>query len=217
MQAKTNSTDSLQANAQPSFAKAAILKALQGLRYGYLTLTDGQETYTFGDSSLPLHANIVVHNKSFYRTILLRGTVGSGESFIDGHWSSADLAKVVELMVRNTAMLRSISPLISTPAHYIRRIGNLFKRNSKSGSKRNILAHYDLGNDFYKLFLDETMAYSCAIYEDGNEDLYTAQIKKFDTICQRLELKPGETLVEIGTGWGGLAVHAAKHYATRKS
>lgn len=207
-------TDRLLATSAPaksSLSKTILLRLLDKLQHGYLVLTDGDMSYTFGDPSLSLHAELVVHDQAFYGKALYHGTVGAGESYIDGQWDSPALEKLVQLLVRNMSLLDRIDHVISAPMQWARRAKNLLRHNSKEGSKRNILAHYDLGNDFYELFLDPTMAYSCALFEEG-DSLEQAQLRKFDAICQRLDLKPGETLVEIGTGWGGLAIHAAQHY-----
>lgn len=214
MQAQTNAGKMLSMQAKPKLAKALLLRVLEKIQHGQLTLIDGKDCYHFGDAALPLQAELIVHDASFYTKALFHGTVGAGESYIDGHWDSPNLTQLVQLLSRNMLMLDRIDHLISAPMQWSRRFANLFKRNSKQGSKRNILAHYDLGNDFYKLFLDDTMAYSCGLFEQG-DDLYSAQIRKFDTICQRLQLKPGEQLLEIGTGWGGLAIYAAQHYGVQ--
>jgi len=212
MQAQTENSKALATQEKLKLPKAMLLRLLDKLQHGHLTIIDGQESYHFGDDALPLHAQINVHDQSFYRKALFHGTVGAGESYIDGHWDCPELTKLVQLLSRNMAMLDRIDHVISAPMQWARRFSNLFKRNSKQGSKRNILAHYDLGNDFYKLFLDDTLAYSCGIFADGDNDLYNAQLRKFETICQRLELKAGEHLLEIGTGWGGLAIYAAQKY-----
>lgn len=198
-----------------SVCKLLMIKVLAKLRHGYLEIIDGDESYRFGDPAFPLHAEIRVYDPSFYSKALLQGTVGAGESYIDGHWDSPALTQLVQLLVRNMPLLDRLDHVFAAPVQWAMRFANLFKINSKKGSKRNILAHYDLGNDFYKLFLDDTLAYSCALFENKEQDLYGAQCAKFKTICERLELKAGDKLLEIGTGWGGLAVYAATHYGVQ--
>ncbi len=198
-----------------SLAKLLLLKLLSKLEHGCLRVYDGDQVYEFGDSDASLQAHLRVKDQAFYSKALFQGTVGAGESYMAAQWESDTLTPLIQLLVRNTALLDRIDHVISAPTQWARRLTNTLRRNSPAGSKRNISAHYDLGNDFYTLFLDRSMAYSCAVFTDQDQSLYQAQINKFDLICQRLELKPGETLLEIGTGWGGLAIHAAQHYGAQ--
>lgn len=214
MQAHTETAMPAKRVTSNPLSKRLVLRLLEQLQHGQLTLRDGDSCHHFGDRDEPLHAELVVEDPRFYAQVLRHGTVGAGESYMAGHWDSPTLSQLVQLMVRNMPMLDRIDHLISAPTQWLRRAGNLLRLNTRRGSKRNILAHYDLGNDFYELFLDDTMAYSCALFEEG-DTLREAQRRKFDAICQKLELKPGETLLEIGTGWGGFAIYAASHYGVR--
>ncbi len=215
MQLQTSSSSIVRKQVKPRLAKKLLLGLFGKLQHGCLTVVDGDDTYRFGDSTLPLHAEIMVHDQSFYNQALFHGTVGAGESYMEGHWDTPALAQLVQLLVRNMAMLDRIDHLISAPTQWGLRLNNFFKRNSKKGSKENILAHYDVGNEFYKLFLDESMTYSCGIFAESDNDLYSAQLRKFETICQRLDLQTGEHLLEIGTGWGSFAIYAAQKYGVK--
>ncbi|WP_394129650.1 class I SAM-dependent methyltransferase [Shewanella maritima] len=201
-----------QASFSDSLAKKVLVKALQHLEQGYLTIIDNQKISSFGHEASQLHGTIVVNHPSFYRQVMLSGSIGAGEAYIQGHWSSPDLTKVVQIFARNLGLLDSIERYFSWASRSINRIKHIFNRNSQAGSKRNILAHYDLGNDMYQQFLDPEMLYSSAIYPSQDASLSEAQLHKLHTICERLDLKPGQTLLEVGTGWGALAIYAASHY-----
>ena len=201
-----------QASLSDSLAKKILLRALAHLAQGQLTIVDGTQSHVFGDHNSALHATMQVQHPSFYRQVVFGGSIGAGEAYIQGHWCSPDLTKVVQVFARNLALLDNIERYFSWLSNGVNRIKHVFNRNSQSGSKRNILAHYDLGNDMYQTFLDPEMMYSSAIYPTDDACLAQAQLHKLDTICQRLELQPGQTLLEVGTGWGALAIYAAKHY-----
>jgi cyclopropane-fatty-acyl-phospholipid synthase len=144
--------------------------------------------------------------------VLMGGTIASGEAYIDGDWSSPDLTAVTRVFSANMATMETMQ----SRQHWYTKLGlklaHYMNRNTASGSRKNISAHYDLGNNFFNLFLDPTMMYSAAIFEDRSATLEQASIAKLDEICQQLELRPGDHLLEIGTGWGGMAIHAATHY-----
>ncbi|WP_249553391.1 cyclopropane-fatty-acyl-phospholipid synthase family protein [Shewanella sp. 8A] len=195
-----------------SLARKLLLKALENLPNGCLTLVEGDKSYRFGEHHSELHATLVVKHPSFYRQVMFSGSIGAGEGYIQGHWTSPDLTKVVQLFARNLPLLDQIEAKFSWLTGSINRFKHLLNRNSQQGSKRNILAHYDLGNALYEQFLDREMLYSSALYPHSEASLADAQLHKLKTICERLDLKPGQTLLEIGTGWGALAIYAAKHY-----
>src|SRR5690606_16408094 len=143
-------------------------------------------------------------------------TVGSGESYIQGHWRCDDLTALVRIMVLNRHGMNEMeSGLAARSGAMLRRLLHWANRNSRSGSARNTAAPYALGNDLYQLMLDETMAYSCGIFLTEEATLHEASIAKFDAVCRKLALTPSDHLVEIGTGWGGLAIHAAERYGCR--
>jgi cyclopropane-fatty-acyl-phospholipid synthase len=141
--------------------------------------------------------------------------VGAGEAYIGGHWRADDLTALIRLMIVNRDVMQSMEGGAAIATAPLRRILHWLNRNSPDGSRRNIAAHYDLGNDLFALMLDETMAYSCAVFEREDATLHEAQLAKFERICRKLRLAPDDHLLEIGTGWGGLAIHAARHYGCR--
>jgi cyclopropane-fatty-acyl-phospholipid synthase len=201
-----------QASLSDSLARKILLRALAHLAEGHLTIVDGNQTSEFGNVNSNVHATMQVKHVNFYRQVVFGGSIGAGEAYIQGHWSSPDLTKVVQIFAKNLALLDNIERYFSWLSNGINRIKHVFNRNSEQGSKRNILAHYDLGNDMYKEFLDPEMMYSSALYPSDDSNLNEAQLHKLQTICERLDLSPGQTLLEVGTGWGALAIYAAKHY-----
>jgi len=183
---------------------------------GTVHLRDGGERTTFG-ACRPgeLVATVTVHDPRFYDAIALRGTVGFGEAFRDGYWSTDDLVTLIRICVQNAGVMGRVETRLARFAQRFLRLYHALRDNTRSGSRANIAAHYDLGNDFYSLFLDETMTYSCALFESEDSSLKDAQTAKIDRICRKLALAPGDHLLEIGTGWGALAVHAARSYGCR--
>jgi cyclopropane-fatty-acyl-phospholipid synthase len=194
-----------------------MLRLFGNLRIGSLTLHDHGETKTFGAPQRPgdPHAEIRVHNSAAYRKVLTGGALGSGEAYMEGDWSSPDLAEVIRLFTANLSILHSMNEGKS----WIRRIGlsiaHALNSNTLRGSRRNISAHYDLGNDFFELFLDRSMMYSSAVFPSPGASLDEAAEHKLKLLCEQLELREQDHLLEIGTGWGGLAVYAARHYGCK--
>jgi cyclopropane-fatty-acyl-phospholipid synthase len=195
-------------------ARAMLLHKLKQIRYGRLRLVDGAQTETFGAVSDegPYDATIRVRSSRFYADAVFGGTTGAGEAYMEGHWECDALDDLVRLMVRNRETMEGVDSGASRLSAPLFKFAHLLNRNTTRGSRRNIAAHYDLGNEFFRLFLDDTMAYSCGIFETPGASLHEASVAKFDAACSKLALQPGQHLLEIGTGWGGLAVHAAKHY-----
>ncbi|MCX6614067.1 MAG: cyclopropane-fatty-acyl-phospholipid synthase [Acidobacteria bacterium] len=191
-------------------------KILLGLKGGRLTLAENGRVSTYGDDSPDaLEAMIEVHSPEFYRAAVFGGEIGMGESYMDGHWSSPDLPSLVRLAVRNLRVIDGANPLFSFVARTLARLDHLRKSNTVEGSRKNIQAHYDLSNDFFRLFLDSSMMYSSALWERENESLEQAQWNKLERICRVLRLCPEDHVLEIGTGWGGFALHAAKRFGCR--
>jgi cyclopropane-fatty-acyl-phospholipid synthase len=200
-----------------SMARRALLAVLRRTRVGSLTVHEGDETLHFGNADAigEPHAVINVHDPAVYRRILTGGAVGSGESYMLGHWSSPELVDVIRLFCANMTVLQSMDSAKSLWSKLGARIAHALNSNTLRGSRRNISAHYDLGNDFFSLFLDPTMMYSSAVFPSPTATLEESSVYKLDLICQQLELSPDDHLVEIGTGWGGMAVHAAQRYGCR--
>ncbi len=199
------------------FLRQRLFERLAGLRGGELRIIDA-----LGDTVLgritggdPLRATLRVRDGAFYRAAAANGSVGAGESYMDGDWTCDDLVALVRILVRNRDLLDGMEGGLARLGGWAMRTLHSFRRNTRTGSRKNIAAHYDLGNPLFKLFLDETMMYSSAIFIDPAEDLETASRRKLDRICEKLQLSPSDHLVEIGTGWGGMALHAAKHYGCR--
>ncbi len=198
-------------------ARAALLSQLRKIRYGRLRIVDGVLDETLGSvtRASPFNVTIRVKNPRFYSDVVFAGTVGAGEAYINDYWHCDDLTGLVRLMVANRELMNDVDSGWSRVSAPLLKFAHWLNRNDKSGSQRNISAHYDLGNAFFELFLDETMAYSCGIFEHAESTLLEASRAKFDAACSKLDLKPGQHLLEIGTGWGGLAIHAATHYGCR--
>ena len=198
-------------------ARRVIFTLLKELSHGSLRLIEKGQTYTFGEpaAEAELAATVTIRHPGVYRFILFSGSRGLGEAYVAGWWQADDLTVFLRLLVRNLPRLerlfRSWTKL--TGPFY-----DLVKwplRNTLQGSRQNIYAHYDLGNDFYELFLDETMTYSCGIFEQEDSTLKEASLAKYDRICRKLNLREGDHVLEIGSGWGGFAIHAASHYGCR--
>ncbi len=195
--------------------RSALLKQLESLEVGTLTVVEGGQVHRFGARAPGLTATIEVLQPQFWADAAFGGTVGAGEAYIHGSWRCEDLTALIRIMVVNRDVMNGMErgwAIVTAPA---RRVLHWANRNSKAGSQRNIAAHYDLGNSFFELFLDPTLAYSCGIFEKPDSTLHEASLAKFDEICTRLDLQPEDHLVEIGTGWGGLALHAAQKYGCR--
>jgi len=195
-----------------SFAKRIFLRGLESLTGGSLTLSVNGGTFEFGEQGSALRAMVVVHNERFFQRVLFGGDVALGESWMDGDWTSPDLVALVRLAVRNLARVEKSNSLLSACNRGFDALRHRLRDNSVAGSRRNIQAHYDLSNEFFRLFLDRSMMYSCAYYQAPDDTLEVAQFQKLDRICKKLRLGPDDHVLEIGTGWGGFAEHAAKYY-----
>ena len=195
-------------------AESAVRQRLAGLVHGAIVLEDDNRRVAFGTptAQCPLTVTVRVHDPRFYVDIALGGSVGAGESYMQGAWSTDDLTALVRVLVQNREVLDGLETGWARLAAPVRKALHWAARNTRGGSRRNIAAHYDLGNDFFQLFLDPTMMYSCALFATPETPLETASIAKLDAICRKLDLKPGDRVLEIGTGWGGFALHAARHY-----
>lgn len=212
----SSTTQPAQGTRSQQLARNLLFRRLKGLSRGMLTITEGTEQFHFGDSSTsPVHANVVVTDPEFYSAVAWNGSIGGAESYMQQHWHTPDLVALVRIMVLNLSFLQGMDRGKSMGARVLNWFAHKANRNTVSGSRKNIAAHYDLSNDFFSLFLDPTMMYSAAIFRDQSQTLHEASIAKLTHICERLQLKPSDHLVEIGTGWGGMAIHAAKHYGCR--
>lgn len=194
-------------------SKMIIMASLGSWQDSRLCIADGNgPDRCFGPKSDQQHL-VTVNSNNVYRRLLLEGETGIGESYVEGEWNADDLPSFLAAAVHNSSALKLGGPL-SVLKRVADNLTHSSKRNTVSGSEANIHAHYDLSNDFFRLFLDKTtLAYSCAIYgPNGSGNLADAQIRKFDVICRKLDLKPDSKVLEIGCGWGGFAIYAAKNF-----
>ncbi|GGD54261.1 SAM-dependent methyltransferase [Pseudoxanthomonas indica] len=189
-----------------------LLAKLSGLQGGRLRLRDADGQFELGQDVGEPAIDLWVDDPVFYRQVAMGGSVGAGEAYIDGAWQCSDLVALVQLLVRNRDLLDGMERGPARLAALLLRLWHAARVNSRTGSRRNIAAHYDLGNAFFALFLSADMMYSSAIFADAEESLEQASRRKLDRICRWLQLAPGDRVIEIGSGWGGFAEHAARHY-----
>jgi cyclopropane-fatty-acyl-phospholipid synthase len=180
-----------------------------------LTIRDREGRCVFGSSGQGPSAEISIHDPAFYRRLLVGGVDAVDDAYLRAEWDTDDLTAVFRVFLRNFDVLNRFSSWPSSLARLLSRIGHWKNGNSRAGSRRNIHAHYDLGNDFFRLWLDETLAYSSGIFPTFDASLKEASREKFDRVCRKLNLQSHDHLLEIGSGWGGLAIHAARHYGCR--
>ena len=192
-------------------AKRLLLKSLGSLARGSLRIDDPVGTTLIGMPG-ELDVAVRVHEGRFYRRAIAGGSIGVAESYIAGDWDCDDLVGLVRLLVRNIQSASRLDAGVSRLAAWGGRAYHWLRSNTKAGSKKNIGAHYDLGNDFFKLWLDDTLAYSSGVFRGKASSLQDASTEKFDRVCRKLDLRSGDRVVEIGTGWGGFALHAAGEY-----
>ncbi len=195
--------------------RGLIRSVLPRIEQGRVTLRDSGRSISFGDPATGPDAELVVHDPAFYAAAAFGGSIGVADAYMDGHWTSPDPAALVEVLASNEAAMRTVESPLARVAAPIARLAYAAQRNSRAGSRRNIVAHYDLSNEFFALFLDPSMTYSCAVFDPPGISLEDAQAEKIDRACRKLALTPGDHLLEIGTGWGSAAIHAARNYGCR--
>jgi cyclopropane-fatty-acyl-phospholipid synthase len=196
-------------------ARAIVRPLLRRTKHGTLTILEDARSRIYGAATAGGPAVlVVVHDRRFYRS-LLRGSLGVSEAYTERWFDCTDLPELARLAALNMPALdrwrRAFRPFVAVPQAAV----SWWARNTPQRSRRQIAAHYDIGNDLFSLMLDETMTYSCAIFEEPAASLYQAQLAKLDRICRKLELRPEDHVLEIGTGWGGFAIHAASRYGCR--
>jgi len=193
-----------------------VLAQLRRIREGELTISFSGNELVMGRATPDgLRAKLRVDDARFFSAVARRGSVGAGESYSKGWWSSDAPADVVRLLTRNQDALQALDSGLSRISRPLLSLFHALRRNTERGSRRNISAHYDVSNDFFALFLDPTMTYSCGYFEDDQASLEQASVAKIDRLCRKLALKPGDHLLEIGAGWGAFAIHAARDYGCR--
>ena len=197
-----------------NFARNQVFARLKHLQKGHLTLIDNCTKHEFGyDKSLS--ATITVNDAHFYGEIAFGGSIGAGEAYMLGYWQADNLTNVIRMMAANQGVMDALEGGYQWASKPFLKSLHWLNRNTTDGSRKNIAAHYDLGNDFFKLWLDPSMMYSSAIFSPADCSLEAASNKKLQVICKKLDLKPTDHVVEIGTGWGGFAIYAARHYGCK--
>lgn len=198
-----------------SMCRQLVFNKLNQIDNACLEIHQDQQVYILGNADSELKGIITIHSEQAFIDFVKQGSIGAAEAFIKGHWSSPDLTRVIQVFARAQNTLDAIENKTSIFDQLKNKWQHIRNNNTLKGSKNNILAHYDLGNFLYQNFLDDKMQYSSAIYDDAHQTLEQAQTLKLDTICQRLELTADDHLIEIGSGWGGLAIFAATHYGCK--
>lgn len=202
-------------------ARSVAFKCLQYLDTGSLTIVESfsqhgaQEQQFAAKTDKDLHAVIWIKHPEFYARLLKGGSIAAAEAYMDGWWDSPNLTALMELMARNASALDRIEQRSSWFTSWAYKLGHWFNRNSIEQAKENIEAHYDLGNALYKTFLDQRMLYSSGLYTSDSDTLEQAQINKMERLCQQLDLQPDDHVIEIGTGWGAMAIYMAQTYGCR--
>jgi cyclopropane-fatty-acyl-phospholipid synthase len=197
-----------------ALARAGVGAVLGHLRNGRIEVVEGARERSYGPPDADLHASITINDPAAWRGPL-RGSVGLGEGYVNGLWETDDLVALIRIAARELREMDGIRGAVARPRGLLHRLRHLVPENTRNGARRNISAHYDLGNDLFAAFLDERMMYSCAYFPDATASLEQAQLAKLDRICDRLLLGPENHLLEIGTGWGGMAIHAARRSGCR--
>tara|TARA_X000001036_G_scaffold435202_1_gene475978 strand:+ start:883 stop:2139 length:1257 start_codon:yes stop_codon:yes gene_type:complete len=212
----TGIADNLKYSKKPKFLipifKKFVLKKFRNLKNGFIDFTDKEQSLMIGDKQSKLRVKLEVESQEFYVLIGSGGLMGASEAYALGFWKVDNLVNLIQIMVRNKDLMNNLDSGLSSLIKPINKWIHYRRQNTLIGSKKNILAHYDLSNDFYQLWLDNTMTYSCGIFKDENTTLEEASIEKLDQICKKLNLKNTDSILEIGTGWGSFAIHAAKNY-----
>ena len=195
-----------------SVFKNGLKKKLSHLNVGCISVVDGVDKFSFGDTGSELRVNVQVHSQEFYVMTGSGGAMGIAEAYILGYWTSDDVVMLMRIILKNRSIMLSLNDGFAKILSPINKLIHRSRQNTLKGSKENILAHYDLSNDFYKLWLDPTMTYSCAYFMDTNTTLEDASIEKLDRMCRKLNLSEKDNILEVGTGWGSFSIHAAKNY-----
>ncbi len=195
-----------------AFFKSIMLKKLKEIKVGQLTIVDGSSTLVYGDKDSKLQATITVTSQEFYVFLGSGGALGAAEAYTAGYWLADNLVGLVQIMIKNKKIMENLESGFARLTSPFNKIIHKRRQNNIKGSKKNILAHYDLGNDFYKLWLDPTMTYSCGVFLNESSSMKEASVEKLDRFCRKLKLTKDDKVLEIGAGWGSFALHATKNY-----
>ena len=196
-----------------AFARSLVRRQLEGLQHGVIAVSDPWGDWEVGVGK-PV-TSLTVNRPDFYVDVLFDGSLGAARSWFDRGWDSDDIVSLLRLMVRNIELLDTVEGGFAAVGQLAARVRHALRRNSRRGARENIVAHYDLGNDFFARFLDPSMTYSCALFDKADSSLEDAQVSKLDRICVLLELSQDDHILEIGTGWGSFALHAAGEYGCK--
>lgn len=197
------------------FLRQRMQQQLAGFGHGQLVIQDALGTLQLGQADSGPSVTLQIHDPGFYRALATHGSVGAGQAYMDGLWQCSDLVALIQLLVRNRDLLDGMETGSARLGGLAMKALHALRRNTREGSRRNIAAHYDLGNEFFGLFLSPDLMYSSACWEGAEDTLEAASRRKLDLICRKLALGPEDHVLEIGTGWGGFALHAARHYGCR--
>ncbi len=192
-------------------ARSLVFRQLKKIDTGYISIQEGNKRFSFGKKE-NLSAHITVHDPRFYGALAFGGSIGVSEAFMQKYWSVNDLTKLIRIMAINQNAMDQLESLFNVFLKPILKCLHYLNQNSVKGSRINISKHYDLGNDFFSLFLDSTMMYSSAVFKNPQDSLYQGSMHKLEMICQGLELNAQDHVIEIGSGWGGFAIYAAQNF-----
>jgi len=197
-----------------NLSRNALASQLEKIEWGRIDVADNGSSKSYGNGRGP-RVTLNVNDPRFYRSSVMGGSVGAAEAYMEGWWDTDDLPALIRVLVRNREVMESMERGAARFAQPVRSLLHWLARNTREGSRKNIAAHDDRGNDFCRLFLDPTLAYSCGIFEEEGATLADASVAKHDRVCRKLQLCSKEHVVEIGSGWGGFALHAASRYGCR--
>lgn len=218
MQSMTRSTPAATRRTHSAITRLCrglALSRLERFDSGRLVIRDALGVEEYGDPSADSPVEISVDDLSFYRDLCVRGSLGAAAAYMDGKWDCRDLTGAFRLFVNNSEHADGMDHGLARLSARMESLRHWWRRNTPTGSRKNIREHYDLGNELFELFLDESMTYSAGIYPGPESSLFDASVNKLDRICRKLRLGPGDHVLEIGTGWGSFAIHAARHYGCR--
>lgn len=195
--------------------RGAVRQRLGAITAGRIDITDPWGDWQAGDTEATPRARLTVTDPRFYSDAVTGGALGIARAYMDGYWRADSLADLFRVGIHNIDVFDTMEGGTAALAQRVSRWRHERRANTRDGSRENIYAHYDIGNDLFALFLDDTMTYSAAVFADRDEDLASAQTRKLDRICRKLDLQPGHHVLEVGCGWGGFAIHAARRYGCR--
>ncbi|CAH9065240.1 hypothetical protein PSECIP111951_03591 [Pseudoalteromonas holothuriae] len=189
-----------------------VFSAFDSIETGHLTVLMAQQRHEFGQRGSELSCTITIVDSAMFKLFALGGSTGAGEAYIEGYWRCSNLTALIEIFAQNQAQLDAFERKFAFVTGFVNKLKHVKNKNSKHGSKKNIVAHYDIGNDLYSSFLSDEMLYSSAVYPTADSTLEQAQQHKLKTICHQIDLQPNDTVIEIGTGWGAFAIYAAQNF-----